>query len=59
MIGNKYLQALCDYPDEDTSINQLLEFLKSKDSEFLDSLYAEINIECCNEKELIHLLSSI
>ena len=31
MIGNKYLQELFAYPDKDTSINQLLELLKSKD----------------------------
>ena len=27
MIGNKYLKNLYDYPDVDTSINQLLELL--------------------------------
>ena len=31
MIGNKYIQNLFDYPDEDTSINELLELLKYKD----------------------------
>lgn len=56
MIGNKYLQYLCDYPDEDTSINQLLELLKSKDKEFIDSLHEALNIELCNEKELSYLI---
>ncbi len=55
MIGNSYLQALCDYPDEDTSINQLLELLKSKEQRFFDSLHEEIDIELCNEKELNYL----
>lgn len=27
MIGNKYLKELFEYPDEDTSLNQLLELL--------------------------------
>ncbi|MDO9580960.1 MAG: hypothetical protein Q7J06_10420 [Bacteroidales bacterium] len=52
MIGNKYLQALFDYPDEDTSINQLLELLKSKDSKFLNSLSEAINFELCSEEEI-------
>ncbi len=34
MIGNDYLQSLYEYPDEDTSLNQLLELLKSKDKLF-------------------------
>lgn len=35
MIGNKYLQTLFNYPDEDTSLNQLLEMLKYKDMKFI------------------------
>ena len=30
MIGNRYLEELCNYPDEDASISQLLELLKYK-----------------------------
>ena len=55
MIGNKYLQALYNYPDEDTSLNQLLDLLKSKDEKFIDSLKEEIDIELCNDKELEYL----
>ncbi len=55
MIGNSYLQNLCDYPDEDTSINQLLELLKSQDTNFIDSLYEEFDLELCTEKELNYL----
>ncbi len=55
MIGNRFLQDLCDYPDEDTSINQLLELLKSKDKNFLNSLQEEIDFSLCTEKELIYL----
>lgn len=52
MIGNNYLQALFDYPDEDTSINQLLELLKTKDSEFLISLSEDLKLDLCNEEEI-------
>ncbi len=55
MIGNNYLQALYNYPDEDTSINQLLELLKSKDEKFIDSLKAEIDLGLCDEKEQKYL----
>ncbi|MBP3039224.1 hypothetical protein J9303_06885 [Bacillaceae bacterium Marseille-Q3522] len=55
MIGNKYLQALFTYPDEDTSLNQLLEHLKSKDKKFINSLYEPVEIERCNEKEIKYL----
>ncbi|KUO48950.1 MAG: hypothetical protein APF76_09920 [Desulfitibacter sp. BRH_c19] len=55
MIGNKYLQAFYEYPDEDTSLNQLLEFLKSKDKKFLDSLYEPVDINACNDNEIIFL----
>ncbi|SHD78088.1 hypothetical protein [Schnuerera ultunensis] len=47
MIGNKYLKDLFEYPDEDTSINQLLELLKSKDMDFINSLYNPIDIDKC------------
>ncbi|WP_300379355.1 hypothetical protein [Clostridium sp.] len=51
MIGNKYLEALFNYDDRDTSINQLLEILKFKDKDFINSLYEEINIDLLDEKE--------
>lgn len=38
MIGNKYIKKLFNYPDEDTGINELLELLKYKDLNFIDSL---------------------
>ncbi|WP_425445850.1 hypothetical protein [Dethiothermospora halolimnae] len=56
MIGNKYLRALFEYPDEDTSLNQLLELLKTQDKEFIDSLYEPIDIEMCNKEELEYLI---
>ena len=55
MIGNKYLQEFYEYPDEDSAINQLLEFLKSKDKSFLKSLNKPIDISECDEKELVFL----
>lgn len=55
MIGNKYLQDLFEYPDEDTSLNQLLELLKSKDTKFIDSLYKPVNIDKCSDEELRYL----
>jgi len=55
MIGNKYLQQLFEYPDEDTSINQLLELLKSKDMRFVDSLKEPVNIDLCTDKEIEYL----
>lgn len=55
MIGNKYLQELFEYPDEDTSLNQLLELLKSKDIKFIKSLKEPIDIDLCSEKELKYL----
>lgn len=55
MIGNKYLRDLFEYPDEDTSINQLLELLKSKDMDFINSLYNPIDIDKCSEKEIKYL----
>ncbi len=55
MIGNSMLQALCDYPDEDTSFNQLLELLKAKDREFLDSLNVPVDLTACNDGEINYL----
>jgi hypothetical protein len=55
MIGNKYLQALFNYPDEDTSLNQLLELLKYKDMNFIGSLKEPIDIDLCTDKEIKYL----
>ena len=55
MIGNKYLQTLFNYPDEDTSLNQLLEMLKYKDMKFIDSLINPVDIDLCSKEEIIYL----
>lgn len=55
MISNKYLQSLFEYPDEDTSLNQLLEMLKYKDSEFIESLKQPVDLDLCTDEELIYL----
>ena len=55
MIGNKYLQSLYKYSDKDTSLNQLLELLKSKDKQFIDSMYNSVDINLCNADELRYL----
>lgn len=56
MIGNSYLRALYSYCDEDTSISQLLEFLKSKDSEFIGSLEQEpVEPDSLDDNEVIFL----
>lgn len=55
MIGNKYLLALFNYLDEDTSLNQLLELLKYKDMQFIDSLNESIDIDLCTDKEIKYL----
>lgn len=56
MIGNKYLQALFEYPDEDTSLNQLLELIKSKDMKFIESLkYEPVDVGLCNDEEIRYL----
>lgn len=55
MIGNKYLQDLFTYPDEDTALNQLLELLKVKDAKFIDSLKEPVKIASCTKQELVFL----
>jgi len=56
MIGNKYIEGLFNYPDEDTSINELLELLKYKDPNFIDSLKKEdINLDLCTNDEIKYL----
>lgn len=55
MIGNKYLQTLFNYPDEDTRFNHLLEMLKYKDMKFIESLInPDFDIDLCSE-EIIYL----
>lgn len=51
MIGNTFLKALYGYPDEDTSLNQLLELLRSKDQRFLDSLYKPLDVDASTDDE--------
>lgn len=56
MIGNKYLQDLFAYTDEDTSLNQLLELLKYKNMRFIDSLSNEsISLDLCTDEEIRYL----
>jgi hypothetical protein len=60
MIGNRYLQALYEYGDRDTSINQLLEFLKYMDKEFIESIHKEVpNINILDESELEFLTIAV
>lgn len=55
MIGNKYLKTLYEYPDEDTSLNQLLEMLKYKDEDFIMSLNNPFDLELCSYEETVYL----
>ncbi len=56
MIGNSYLQGLYKYPDEDTSLNQILELLVYKDMKFIDSLWDEpVDLNECTESETAYL----
>ena len=55
MIGNKYLQELFECPDEDSALNQLLELLKSKDAKLMDSLDRPVDLNLCNNEEIIFL----
>ena len=56
MIGNRYLEELCNYPDEDASISQLLELLKYKDPNFICSLKKEyVNLDLCTHDEIRYL----
>lgn len=55
MIGNKYIEELFNYPDEDTSLNQILELLKSHDVEFIDTIKQPIDLDLCNNEELEYL----
>ena len=56
MIGNKYINELFNYPDEDTGINELLELLKYKDPNFIYSLRMEdIKLDLCTDVEIRYL----
>lgn len=56
MIGNKYLRNLFNYRDEDASLNQLLELLKSIDTNFINSLENEpVDLDLCNNHEIEYL----
>ena len=56
MIGNKYIERLFNYQDEDTSINELLELLAYKDPNFIYSLKNEgINLDLCTDDEMEYL----
>ena len=55
MIGNRYLMELYEIGDEDTSLNQLLELLKSKDENFIESLNDSIDLNYCNPHEIEYL----
>lgn len=52
MIGNSYLRALFQYPDEDTAINQLLELLKTEDPGLLASLHESEEVDNFTTQEL-------
>ncbi|MEL7659902.1 hypothetical protein [Acetobacterium wieringae] len=51
MIGNKYLKNLYDYPDIDTSINQLMELLICDDTAFINSLETPMDLDALNNSE--------
>ncbi|MBU4540975.1 MAG: hypothetical protein KJ774_07105 [Firmicutes bacterium] len=51
MIGNKYLKNLYDYPDLDTSINQLLTLLISGDMAFISSLDTPLELDALDHDE--------
>lgn len=56
MIGNKHLEELFNYQDEDASINQLLEFLKYKDPDFIYGLKKEyVDLDLCTYDEIKYL----
>lgn len=55
MIGNRYLQELFNYPDEDASLNQLLELLRYKDVKFMDSLKEPVDLGLCTDEEIEYL----
>ncbi|WP_320406015.1 hypothetical protein [Gudongella oleilytica] len=46
---------LYEIGDEDTSLNQLLELLKSKDENFIESLNESIDLDLCTPNEIEYL----
>jgi hypothetical protein len=52
MIGNKYIQSLFAYEDEDLALSQLLEMLKFDDKDFINSLNSALDINLCNVEEI-------
>ncbi len=57
MITNNYLKMFYEYPDRDTSINQLLEFLRFKHPKFLANIKDEIpQFDLLNEDEKCFLI---
>ncbi len=56
MIGNKYLKDLFEHLDEDTTLNQLLELLKSRDMKFINSLDEPIDLDKCTDNEIKFLI---
>ena len=56
MIGNSFLFDLYSYNDEDTALNQLLEYLNFKDKIFINSLNREaVELNKANKDEIIFL----
>ncbi|MGU8836410.1 hypothetical protein ACV3UL_19315 [Clostridium perfringens] len=56
MIGNKDLMELYSYKDRDTSINQLLELLKTPNMEFVKNLHDfQLDINKLSEDEKVFL----
>lgn len=55
MIGNRYLQAFFNHPDEDMGINQLLDLLTNRDKGFIDSLDEPVHLALCSDKEIEYL----
>ena len=56
MIGNKYLEGLFNYSDEDTGLNELLDLLKYKDKIFIESLIKEpVDLNLCTVEEIEYL----
>ncbi len=55
MIGNKYLRELYKFHDQDAALNQLLELLKYRDAEFIDSLYKPVDLALCSDREIKYL----
>ena len=62
MITNSYLKMFYEYSDRDTSINQLLEFLKFKHPKFLANIREEepqFNLLTEEEKSFLIIASAL